>query len=63
AAVQWQPARKHSLTHRELRLLPAVLNVANPQDNCRGEGRWATPAEWAGLGLPAPVRAWLDESL
>ena len=61
AAVQWQPARKHSLTHRELRLLPAVLDVFAPLA-LEPNGRWATGAEWAGLGLPAPVRAWLDEA-
>lgn len=60
AALGWQPARKHSLTHRELSLLPAVLEVAAP---CapHAEGRWATPSEWAALGLPAPVRLWLQE--
>jgi len=61
ASVQWQAARKHSLTHRELRLMPAVLDVAAPLTP-DAHGRWATRAEWAALGLPAPVRAWLDEA-
>jgi A/G-specific adenine glycosylase len=60
SALQWQAARKHSLTHRELRLLPAVLDVSAPPTP-DADGRWATPGEWAVLGLPAPVRTWLDE--
>ncbi|WP_342130722.1 A/G-specific adenine glycosylase [Hydrogenophaga sp. OTU3427] len=59
AAVQWLPARKHSLTHRELSLRPAVLPV-NVSAGPASDGRWATPGEWQALGLPAPVRLWLD---
>lgn len=59
AAVEWQPARQHSLTHRELRLLPAVVPVAEGLTP-GPHGRWASADQWAALGLPAPVRVWLD---
>ena len=60
AALQWHPGRQHSLTHRELRLLPAVLEVDAGWAPAEQDGRWATPDQWAALGLPTPVRAWLD---
>ena len=58
-AIDWPPARGHALTHRELTLHLASVRV----DASAGwpDARWALPAEWAGMGLPAPVRSWLNE--
>ncbi|MDO4794829.1 MAG: A/G-specific adenine glycosylase [Brachymonas sp.] len=57
------PAIKHVLTHKDLLLHPIVVRVADdailPQELA---GAWHAQAEWPGLGLPAPVRKWLDAS-
>ena len=48
----------HALTHRELRLHPMVLDLAEPLEGWppAAEGRWAQASTLGELGLPAPVR-------
>ncbi len=43
----------HVLTHKDLHLHPVLLQGAQPGGDA---ARWVDAAEWAGLGLPAPVR-------
>lgn len=57
--VGWPPARGHSLTHRELMLHLAVVPVGAQAH--WPDARWTTSADWAAMGLPAPVRSWLSE--
>ena len=51
-------ALSHSLTHRELRLQPLLVDV--PADVRPGEGQWVNCSDLPGVGLPAPVRQLLD---
>ncbi|MDD2545146.1 MAG: A/G-specific adenine glycosylase [Burkholderiaceae bacterium] len=49
----------HVLTHRDLYLHPVVAECDAemvPQDL----GDWFAPEQWGGLGLPAPIRKFLD---
>lgn len=48
----------HVLTHKDLHLHPVQAVVA--EDWTPGEGQWFGAGEWAGLGLPAPVRKLLE---
>jgi len=48
----------HVLTHKDLHLHP-VQAVVTPEWNA-GEGKWFGAGEWPGLGLPAPVRKFLE---
>jgi len=50
----------HVLTHKDLHLHP-VQAVVTPQWNA-GEGQWFGAREWPGLGLPAPVRKFLERA-
>lgn len=57
-------ALRHSLTHRELVLRPVEWLV--PDNPCAQElanGRWVRTTADLGLGLPAPVRVWLEQRL
>lgn len=55
---QWLPARRHALTHRELDL---HLAMAPTTPGVRDEAwSWHLPADWPALGMPAPVRTWLE---
>ncbi|MDO5693298.1 MAG: A/G-specific adenine glycosylase [Pseudomonadota bacterium] len=56
-AVRHAPFR-HVLTHRDLDI-HVVSAVVRPTD-MTGPGRWCTPPEWAALGLPAPIRKFLQ---
>lgn len=70
------PARLHVLTHRDLHLhpvhlyLPPQAQLSGPLaaretpagEAAHGAARWCSPAQWAALGLPAPVRQLLDEA-
>lgn len=62
-ALLWHPALHHALTHRDLvlhpveRPWPAELPV--PAD--LGPGQWLRPGD-ATVGVPAPVRAWLQQA-
>lgn len=50
----------HSLTHRELRLQPMLLDLAMLQaDVVSGEGQWVSASDLQAHGIPAPVRALL----
>lgn len=54
----------HVLTHKDLRLLPMVLALSAREagrGGLPGEGAWFSPAEWLGMGLPAPVRKLLEQ--
>ncbi|TSE29499.1 Adenine DNA glycosylase [Tepidimonas thermarum] len=68
-AAEWWPAFDHTLTHRDLRLQPLLCRV--PTDSAAGpapaapgvvadQGAWWSPSAALSLGLPAPVRAWLQ---
>jgi A/G-specific adenine glycosylase len=48
----------HVLTHKDLHLHP--VQAVLPGDWNAGEGAWFGAREWPGLGLPAPVRRFLE---
>lgn len=53
------PAFVHALTHKDLHLHPVrVCTAAEPLSD---SGAWFSAAQWAALGLPAPVRKLLEE--
>ncbi|MDO8905385.1 A/G-specific adenine glycosylase [Hydrogenophaga sp.] len=58
--VQLLEPVSHSLTHRELRLQPLLLEIAEP---CAavpaGEGQWVSERDLHAHGMPAPLRALL----
>lgn len=60
AAATQQPPIAHALTHRDLdlRIITARLPAAALKND---EGRWHARAAWPALGLPAPVRRFLQE--
>lgn len=53
-------AFSHSLTHRELRLQPLLLDRSIIGCPGKGDGRWVKLADLAAVGLPAPVRQLLE---
>jgi A/G-specific adenine glycosylase len=46
----------HVLTHKDLHLHPVMASCAAAALVAGSSGRWFAAEEWAGLGLPAPVR-------
>lgn len=48
----------HVLTHKDLHLHP--VQAVLPAGWNAGEGQWFGPAEWPALGLPSPVRKFLE---
>lgn len=50
----------HVLTHKDLHLHP--VQAVLPQGWSGGEGRWFGVAEWPSLGLPSPVRRFLEKA-
>jgi A/G-specific adenine glycosylase len=59
AAAVFHPPFTHVLTHRDLDI--HVVGVLLPASACHAaEGRWHAAASWPGLGLPAPVRRFLQ---
>jgi A/G-specific adenine glycosylase len=58
-AAKWQAlaAVSHSLTHRELRLMPLLADL--PSDAQPGDGQWVDRGALDTIGLPAPVRSLL----
>ncbi|MGQ9725392.1 MAG: NUDIX domain-containing protein [Tepidimonas sp.] len=66
--AEWLPAVSHALTHRDLRLQwvrcrwlgeLAVQAPTAPGVDAT-QGAWWPPSGALALGLPAPVRAWLQ---
>ncbi len=56
AVVALEPVA-HSLTHRELRLHPLLVDL--PTEAVSGDGQWVARSGLAAVGLPAPVRVLL----
>lgn len=52
------PVFTHVLTHRDLRI--HVLTAATDAQPGEAQGGWFGTAEWPAVGLPAPVRAFLQ---
>ena len=59
-AVLW-PAFRHVLTHRDLdiHIVSARLGAHDLAD---AAGRWFGADEWPALGLPAPIRKFLQQA-
>lgn len=63
--VESLPAIKHVLTHKDLHLHTWMVRADSAQVrrlSTAVSGRWCSPTEWQGLGLPAPVRQLLMSS-
>ena len=59
--VQDLPPVSHSLSHRELRLHPLLLETIDPADAPSSRtGQWVRWVDLPTLGLPAPVRTLLE---
>jgi A/G-specific adenine glycosylase len=58
-AVEVLPVFTHVLTHKDLFVHPARMDIAQPAIDL-GVGAWFSPAQWASAGLPAPVRKLLE---
>jgi A/G-specific adenine glycosylase len=63
--AQLQPlnAVAHSLTHRELRLHPCLIDCADDWPPAGSEGQWVDESALQAHGLPAPVRLMLAPRL
>jgi A/G-specific adenine glycosylase len=59
AAVEMLPVFTHVLTHKDLFMHPARIDIARAAIDL-GAGSWFLPAQWAAAGLPAPVRKLLE---
>jgi A/G-specific adenine glycosylase len=57
AVVALEPVA-HSLTHRELRLHPLLVDLS--AEVVSGDGQWVARSALPAVGLPAPVRVLLD---
>ncbi len=60
------PVMMHALTHRDLHLHTLRVPVGSRQADALARtvsGRWCSPDVWASLGLPAPVRQLLTQTL
>ena len=61
SAIDHRPAVSHALTHRELRLHPTVVRGSRKGFTGWGEqGQWVALAQLDSVGLPKPIRTWLD---
>jgi A/G-specific adenine glycosylase len=58
SGLECEPAFTHVLTHKDLHLHACRVSLASSAR--LGEGRWVSPDEWPGLGLPAPIRKLLE---
>ncbi len=60
--VSMLPVISHSLTHREMRLHPVLLDLPTEShgDVLLPDGGWVDCGDLTGVGLPAPVRQLLD---
>lgn len=61
AALVFRPAVLHVLTHKDLHLHPVRLAWPDGQADPALPGRWVSPAQLAGLGLPAPISRLLTD--
>ena len=67
ARLQPLPPRTHVLTHKDLHLSPWQAKLLYMQampfleDAGIASGTWFSPPQWAGLGLPAPIRKLLEQ--
>jgi A/G-specific adenine glycosylase len=59
AAAEMLPVFTHVLTHKDLFMHPARIDIAKEAIDL-GAGAWFLPAQWATAGLPAPVRKLLE---
>jgi A/G-specific adenine glycosylase len=59
ASLVEHPPKLHLLTHRDLYLHLCVLEGGHDPGR-PGQGGWFKPADYSGLGLPKPVRDWLQ---
>lgn len=59
AAAEMLPVFTHVLTHKDLFMHPARIDIAQEAIDL-GAGAWFLPARWAAAGLPAPVRKLLE---
>jgi A/G-specific adenine glycosylase len=59
--VQWRAPIRHTLTHRDLELHVAEVDLTSADSQTASAftagdaGRWFGPSEWHALGLPAPI--------
>ncbi|APW41846.1 A/G-specific adenine glycosylase [Rhodoferax saidenbachensis] len=53
--LEMLPVFTHVLTHKDLFLHPARVEVAQEAMDL-GAGEWFSPAQWEAAGLPAPIR-------
>lgn len=61
AAIDHHPMVSHALTHRELSLHPTVVRGSRKGFKDLGEqGQWVALPELDAVGLPKPIRTWLD---
>lgn len=58
--LQAHPPLRHALTHRQLHLHIHTLPAAPTSLASSTAGQWFAPGEWPHLGLPAPIRRWLQ---
>lgn len=63
AHLQPLDAVAHSLTHRELRLHPCLIDRADAEPPAGSSGQWVDVSALAAHGLPAPVRLMLEPRL
>ncbi|MEY4258256.1 MAG: hypothetical protein RJA56_1157, partial [Pseudomonadota bacterium] len=61
SAIDHRPAVSHALTHRELSLHPTVVRGSRLAAMGLGEtGLWVALSQLDAVGLPKPIRTWLD---
>lgn len=58
-AVEMLPVFTHVLTHKDLFMHPARMDIGNAAIDL-GAGAWFLPTQWGAAGLPAPVRKLLE---
>ena len=65
--VEMLPVFTHVLTHKDLFMHPARVDIAQAAMNSGANsgwepatGTWFTPVQWAAAGLPAPIRKLLE---
>jgi A/G-specific adenine glycosylase len=60
-AIDHRSTVSHALTHRELTLHPTVVRCTRQSQAGKGaQGQWVALRSLDALGLPKPIRTWLD---